>query len=526
VGFILAGDSAYFPEYDPDGSRLTAIVEAAAVRYNRILRDNWSVSLAYRYAPPGTTPSLATSAVHSSTDVTLPDGRAAERALHASIVFNAAASWYFDPTPHDDSEFDFSSEMYAQLSQERQHLGFIGDVPPRLETSYEGVAIGGAAGIDALSVALHEMGHVLGVVATFSEAADGDYDLNPLFLGGAEVAVLTLAGDPNHLQVRGSLMDPSIAARTRTLPSATDVFAMAAASGWQQIDLPRKEFWGSGDDVSPGGAWLDPLNWSGNRLPDADDDVYVRSGGVVQVGGAAGIQAEARTLIVGEATTLALEGGALRAAELHLYGGARFAQLGGTAVGERLVVDPAAAVLYELDAPANAPLAFLQSAHLAGTLELGVAPGHAPAIGEAHRIVVTQTLSGGFDRLVLAPSGGLEGMDVLLEEGTIELPGADPLATLSARVVHQGDANADGVVDQADLDAVLLGWGREVPPASVQSGDLDGSARIDQADLDRVLLNWGRSGHISTKGAAIPEPSGLLLCLACTCLWLSTPRGP
>jgi len=82
--------------------------------------------------------------------------------------------------------------------------------------------------------------------------------------------------------------------------------------------------------------------------------------------------------------------------------------------------------------------------------------------------------------------------------------------------VIAGDYNGSGLVDQGDLDLVLLNWGADgdVPPESWVS-DLPLGA-IDQGELDKVLLNWGSSavaGMAASRGAAVPEPSTMLLLL-------------
>jgi hypothetical protein len=77
-----------------------------------------------------------------------------------------------------------------------------------------------------------------------------------------------------------------------------------------------------------------------------------------------------------------------------------------------------------------------------------------------------------------------------------------------------GDYNGSGTVEQADLDLVLLNWGkdRSSPPAGWTASLPIGA--IDQQELDAVLLNWGNAaGAVSI--AAIPEPSGTLLALVC-----------
>jgi hypothetical protein len=73
-----------------------------------------------------------------------------------------------------------------------------------------------------------------------------------------------------------------------------------------------------------------------------------------------------------------------------------------------------------------------------------------------------------------------------------------------------GDYNANGVVEQADLDLVLLNWGDELidPAAAGWANDLPSGA-IDQKELDSVLLHWGSGDAVAAAG--VPEPSSLLL---------------
>jgi hypothetical protein len=87
-----------------------------------------------------------------------------------------------------------------------------------------------------------------------------------------------------------------------------------------------------------------------------------------------------------------------------------------------------------------------------------------------------------------------------------------------------GDYNANGFVEQGDLDLVLLHWGQlAVPPPQSWLSDLPVGI-VDQEELDRVLLNWGTIGPFSTPPVAatvhvaiVPEPSSLLLVMAAVC---------
>jgi hypothetical protein len=74
-----------------------------------------------------------------------------------------------------------------------------------------------------------------------------------------------------------------------------------------------------------------------------------------------------------------------------------------------------------------------------------------------------------------------------------------------------GDYDADGVVDQTDLDLVLLNWGVPgVPPPEGWLSNLPGLI-VDQRELDSALLHWGDVRVSITDGRGVPEPSGLLI---------------
>ena len=48
----------------------------------------------------------------------------------------------------------------------------------------------------------------------------------------------------------------------------------------------------------------------------------------------------------------------------------------------------------------------------------------------------------------------------------------------------------DGVVDVADLVAVILAWGASPPPPESCPADIDGSSVGDVQDLVAVILHW------------------------------------
>ncbi len=73
-----------------------------------------------------------------------------------------------------------------------------------------------------------------------------------------------------------------------------------------------------------------------------------------------------------------------------------------------------------------------------------------------------------------------------------------------------GDFNANGQVEQGDLDLVLQNWGQDgttAPNGWLQDLPQD---VIDQEELDRVLQNWGAVAA-PVEASAVPEPQVLAL---------------
>ena len=76
--------------------------------------------------------------------------------------------------------------------------------------------------------------------------------------------------------------------------------------------------------------------------------------------------------------------------------------------------------------------------------------------------------------------------------------------------VRVGDANLDGLVNDADLSLLLAHWGQDVtdePDGGWGKGEFDGTAPVQDADLSLLLANW------TGAGAAVPEPASALVLL-------------
>lgn len=232
-------------------------------------------------------------------------------------------NWFIDPTPEDDSEFGMFQTHWRDVSEaQREDLynDFDSLIPAMFEVGYSGLAIEGGPAEnrrDMLSTVFHEIGHALGMsgsnLSTQAETADGDYDFDPIWIAGRQLAVET-ADDPDneieddnldvsHLEsVRAVMSTREDGVRER--PSHTDLFAMAAGHNYTMLDVPRREMYVPG-------AWTHDPNWSGNQRPSISslsvslsDEAFIRHGGeaaLTTVG-------SARSVYIDEHSTLAIRG--------------------------------------------------------------------------------------------------------------------------------------------------------------------------------------------------------------------------
>jgi uncharacterized membrane protein len=89
--------------------------------------------------------------------------------------------------------------------------------------------------------------------------------------------------------------------------------------------------------------------------------------------------------------------------------------------------------------------------------------------------------------------------------------------------VLAGDYNHNGIVEQADLDLVLLNWGRSAAtPPTGWTNNLP-AGLIDQDELDGVLLNWGNTPSVSAT-TAVPEPITIAISLVCLVTLIAAKR--
>ena len=301
------------PAFDPTGAKLAAIVQSAGDYWSDIILDPFVYDVQVAYQPS----SKQAFSCYASGNACI-DGVVLPTMPHdAFVIFNDLSAggltpYYFDTTPGNHSEFSLSQTLFRDLSGGNQ--SFFYDVtppPPDLfEAGFQGPAIDddpndGMPGpaedlVDAYSVALHELGHLLGTLNEIAqpESNDAYYDVNPSFVGGEVDRVRTPASDHEHFNSTIALMRPTIGADVRVLPTATDVLAIAAGANpvWTTIDLPRKDF-------LTGTIWELGPNWIGARVPDAEDDVYIRHGGAVTIL----VDEEAMNLTIAEGSDVTID---------------------------------------------------------------------------------------------------------------------------------------------------------------------------------------------------------------------------
>ena len=300
IDIVLEFNSAQsdFPSFDPTGARFQALFEHAEALYEDVFQDtttNTTLTLNYWYENL----SGSTIGFHTLQNQTTVGGTLPNRQIEGTIRIDTRNTegvehtWFIDPTPTDDSEFNMQQELWRDASSYSMSDLFNdeseGNIPGTFETAFSGPAVtGGAAdGVrDMLTLILHEMGHALGMssanAGTIAETPDNDYDFNPDFIRGQTLAVETAdGGNVAHLDTSGNfLMDPGIPIGRRRRPSHPDLFAMAAGHNYTSLDLPRREFYQPG----VGGNWNDSASWSGNEVPEIDDDVFIRDNRVGRSG--------------------------------------------------------------------------------------------------------------------------------------------------------------------------------------------------------------------------------------------------
>jgi hypothetical protein len=117
------------------------------------------------------------------------------------------------------------------------------------------------------------------------------------------------------------------------------------------------------------------------------------------------------------------------------------------------------------------------------------------------------TNSGEVTHLRATAYGGSNTVNVTGGGAALDGSIADMTATITTAL--RGDANLDGSVNGSDLNTVLSNYNQN--GLDWAHGDFNSDATVNGADLNAVLSNYNQSVGLSAAGAAVPEPSALLL---------------
>jgi len=265
--------SSDYPAYDPDGSKLVALMASVESYYQDIFEASGTLTVDFYYDD------IDALAIHNNT------GTSGGKPTSCRIRVDTTPTWYIDATPLDNSEYNMTHYLYRDLDATKQAQYYNGSPPDFLEYAYKGSDNGSGPpesinGYDMWSVVLHEMGHGLGMtgnVAWMEAWFDEEYDVDSDLVWGASMAVPCYSSDDIYHIAGRTNMYPYSSAGARVLPSATDIFAIETTCNWGDttIDLKRKDFY----STSANADFNNRDNWAGHKTPDSGDDVWVRDGG-------------------------------------------------------------------------------------------------------------------------------------------------------------------------------------------------------------------------------------------------------